>query len=101
MQDILHLDALTDKLRAAFESSSGTVTSNAEHVRLKWRRVASYLMSEEGPQERGDAQALAIELHHVFIGEGHKTELYNRDPADPALHGWHGVAKHVLKAYLL
>lgn len=89
------LETLVDELQRAFRNASGAQPSNQTHIREKWRGIGRYILS--GPLKNADMHRLAVELHSVFIGDGHRTEIEHRAKDDPVLVGWHGVANYVLQ----
>ncbi len=88
--------ALVDELQIAFKRGGGSQPSHDVYVRRKWDRVARYVLDGARFGASAGDYELAIELHHVFIGEGHKTELYGRPDDDPSLLGWRSVARYVM-----
>ena len=95
--DPTRIEMLVDELQRAFKVASGSQPSNEEHIRRKWRAVACHILA--GYKEKVDAPNLAVELHGIFIGIGHRTELLHRAKDDPVWLGWCGVAHYILHVF--
>jgi hypothetical protein len=88
-------ETLIEDLQRAYQEGSGVHPSNEPFVRKKWHRVARYVLSRT--REKVSVHHLAVELHNVFIGVGHRTEIEHRADDDPAVLGWRAVAGWVLR----
>jgi hypothetical protein len=90
------LETLVDELQTAYADAGGGQPSNESHVRIKWRHVAEHIIS--GTREKDNPDYLAVELHHVFIGPGHRYEIMHRSENDPTVRGWRGVARRIIQS---